>query len=189
MYDKNAVQQHAILYNFKAIQRHDFVCDNNDRNCVYDTNCDHMNNQDNAYSIQAIVATTLDNNNDGCINHVYAMTANSTVGTVDTVVNRTDLAFLKKFKSRVKPVPDLVTGTNLFDLLPSSSLLSLSLSNHSPNISLSLSSLLPSSLLPLLLNKFRPTAATNFDVDPDTVIEFTIVHHRCALYLYVVPIL
>ena len=32
-------------------------------------------------------------------------------------------------------------------------------------------------------------AATNFDDDPDTVIEFTIVHHGCALYLYVVPIL
>ena len=29
----------------------------------------------------------------------------------------------------------------------------------------------------------------DFDDDPDTVIEFTIVHHGCALYLYVVPIL
>ena len=38
--------------------------------------------------------------------------------------------------------------------------------------------------------KFHTTcAATNFDDDPDTVIEFTIVHHGCALYLYVVPIL
>ena len=32
-------------------------------------------------------------------------------------------------------------------------------------------------------------AATDFDDDPDNVIEFTIVHHGCALYLYIVPIL
>ena len=38
-------------------------------------------------------------------------------------------------------------------------------------------------------NNYQSIVAKDFDVDSDTVIEFTIVHHRCALYLYVVPIL
>ena len=66
--------------------------------------------------------------------------------------------------------------------------------DHSLYISLSSrlsspSSLLPSSSLPSSLNQFRPTAAIDFDDDPNTIIEFTIVHHGCALYLYLVPIL
>ena len=61
--------------------------------------------------------------------------------------------------------------------------------DHSLHISLSSRLSSTSSLLPSSLNKFRSTAAIDVDVDPDTVIEFTIVHHGCALYLYVVPIL
>ena len=33
------------------------------------------------------------------------------------------------------------------------------------------------------------TVAADFDIDPAIDIEFPIVHHGCALYLYVVPIL
>ena len=38
-------------------------------------------------------------------------------------------------------------------------------------------------------NNYQSIVATDFDVDSDIVIEFTSVHHGCALYLYVVPIL
>ena len=38
-------------------------------------------------------------------------------------------------------------------------------------------------------NHYQYIVATDDnDVDPDTVTAFTIVHHGCALYLYVVPI-
>ena len=96
--------------------------------------------------------------------------------------------------SRIDSVPGInttkVSSIDINDNLGRNTLFLLSLS-----LLLS-SSLLSSLLLPLLLNNFQPTVATDFDInpeadhiDPDTDIEFTTVHHGCALYLYLLPIL
>ena len=170
---------------------------------VTDRDCIHTNNCDNANSIQTVIVTTvlLDDNNDGGINYVCAT---STKSTVDTVVDSTELASLRAMS--VNPIMDtVVNSTKLtasdnnsksrIDLSPnilSSS--SWSLSSLTPSFLLSSSLLLlPSLLSPLLSNKFQ-LLATDFDInadhiDPDTDIEFSIVHQGCTLHLYLLPIL